>query len=302
MNCHIKTFCMNRISIGAVCSYVLFVLLLAGCKSSDIGNGRPKVVTEPILEIGEDFAIGGALIHQAGGGEILAQGLCWDTKPNPTINALGKTQESLSSGEFSSTMTGLSAGTTYYVRAYATNNTGTNYGYELNFKTMSKQTFEVGDEYGGGIVFYVDETGMHGLIAAFSDINNEEPVSWKITHNEEELAIAAYESGIGLGMNNTQRIIANQAPLDDGSGIYAAKLCREYQGGGYDDWYLPSAMELEALFANKEIVGGFVPEEYLSSTGNENEYWTCVTVHFDTGQVDLALTSDMQRVRAIRAF
>ena len=50
------------------------------------------------------------------------------------------------------------------------------------------------------------------------------------------------------------------------TGSYAAKLCRDYRGGGFSDWYLPAKDELNLLYAQKSLVGGFVNEIYWSSS------------------------------------
>ena len=70
-----------------------------------------------------------------GWSEITARGVCWSTSPNPTIND-SKTTDGSGIGSFTSNITGLADGTTYYVRAYATNSKGTAYGEEKSFTTL----------------------------------------------------------------------------------------------------------------------------------------------------------------------
>jgi len=72
-------------------------------------------------------ATSGGTITSPGGTAITASGVCWGTSPNPTV-ANSKTTGAVASGAFTSTLTGLTAGTLYYVRAYATNTAGTAYG------------------------------------------------------------------------------------------------------------------------------------------------------------------------------
>lgn len=71
-------------------------------------------------------------IVSSGGTPITAKGVCWSTTTNPTT-ANDKTDEGTGKGTFSSTITGLTSGATYFVRAYATNKKGTSYGFELSF-------------------------------------------------------------------------------------------------------------------------------------------------------------------------
>jgi hypothetical protein len=79
-------------------------------------------------------AVGGGNISNDGGSAITARGVCWSTSTGPTITG-GKTQDGSGSGVFVSNITGLTASTKYYVRAYATNGGGTTYGNEQNFTT-----------------------------------------------------------------------------------------------------------------------------------------------------------------------
>ena len=95
----------------------------------------------------------------------------------------------------------------------------------------------MGERYGGGIVFYVYDGGHHGLIAATVDQSRE--VLWNVEYSVTN----AINDSIRGGKYNTERIIFNQGP-----GNYAAQLCANYQGGNYNDWYLPSKYELNLLY------------------------------------------------------
>jgi len=96
----------------------------------------PIVVTsiQP-YRTGASTAIGKGNVTSDGGGTISARGLCWSTSENPTI-ADSKTEESGTTGEFTSTLTGVSVGQTWHVRAYATNETTTGYGEDKIFRIM----------------------------------------------------------------------------------------------------------------------------------------------------------------------
>ena len=75
-------------------------------------------------------------IVSSGGGDITARGVCWSINPNPTI-ANSKTEDGSGLGSFTSNLTGLILNTTYYVRSYATNETGTTYGEQVSFTTQN---------------------------------------------------------------------------------------------------------------------------------------------------------------------
>ena len=95
----------------------------------------PTVSTKSINSIEGTTANGGGTILSNGGSPILEKGVCWNTDPNPTADLITRTIYGTGIGEFTSTIYGLTGGTTYYARAYATNNIGTSYGNEVTFKT-----------------------------------------------------------------------------------------------------------------------------------------------------------------------
>lgn len=97
-------------------------------------NGLPSLTTTAISEITAISATSGGVISDDNGFEITARGICWSTTSNPTISD-NKTIDGSGTGSFTSNITGLSVSTTYFIRSYATNATGTVYGNEISFTT-----------------------------------------------------------------------------------------------------------------------------------------------------------------------
>ena len=95
----------------------------------------PTVTTTAISNIDKTTATGGGNVTADGGATITARGICWSTSQNPTVDG-NHTTDGTGTGSFTSSMTGLAANTTYYVRAYATNSAGTAYGDEVSFTTL----------------------------------------------------------------------------------------------------------------------------------------------------------------------
>ncbi|MBG0859550.1 MAG: T9SS type A sorting domain-containing protein [Bacteroidales bacterium] len=94
----------------------------------------PELTTSPVTGITTTSAVSGGNINYDGGTAITTRGVCWGTSPNPTISN-NHTSDGPGTGIFISNLTGLTINTKYYVRAYATNNVGTNYGNEVFFST-----------------------------------------------------------------------------------------------------------------------------------------------------------------------
>ena len=94
----------------------------------------PTLTTTVISAIGLTAATSGGDITDNGGAAVTVSGICWSTSANPTVSG-SKTTDGPVTGSFVSSMTALSAATTYYVRAYATNSSGTGYGNQVVFNT-----------------------------------------------------------------------------------------------------------------------------------------------------------------------
>jgi len=95
---------------------------------------EPLVSTTSPITITSRTATGGGIVTSDGGETVTSRGVCWSTSANPTT-ADSKTAVAGTTGAFTSAITGLSANTTYHVRAYATNSIGTGYGADISFTT-----------------------------------------------------------------------------------------------------------------------------------------------------------------------
>ncbi|WP_295650659.1 hypothetical protein [uncultured Mucilaginibacter sp.] len=115
-------------------------------------------------------AVGGGFVSSDGGGAITAEGIVWSTLPNPTITLSTKTANGNSTGPFSSNITGLSPGTTYFVVAYATNSVGTGYGPVISFTTLPNASSWYVTTFAGSV--YRGATDGQGIAATFNNPNS----------------------------------------------------------------------------------------------------------------------------------
>ncbi len=126
----------------------------------------------------------------------------------------------------------------------------------------------IGDEYGGGIIFSVDETSQHGLVAAKEDLRG---------HSDGR---------------------------EDGRFIWsdANAICRNFVSNGYRDWFLPDKEQLNRLYLQKDAVGGFADYStgyWSSSESTTINAWLQLFINgFQSHGHKLYLS----RVRAVRAF
>jgi uncharacterized protein (TIGR02145 family) len=116
-------------------------LQIADCPSTITTTACPSLAvisTSAVTSITQTTAVSGGTISYQGASAITARGVCWSTSPNPTI-ANSTTSNGTGIGTFTSNLTGLVAGTTYYARAYATNGSGTSYGNQVSFVAVNPQ-------------------------------------------------------------------------------------------------------------------------------------------------------------------
>lgn len=249
----------------------------------------PVISTNTISSVTATNAVGGGSISSDGGASISSYGVCWSSLTSSPITSDNKTIDGSGIGSFTSSISGLSPNTTYYVRAYATNSVGTAYGSVRSFTTSS---IAIGQSYQGGIIFYVDGTGLHGLICATT--NQSTGIRW---YNGSYVTTGATASSVGYGNTNTSTIVSYQ-----GTGSYAARLCYDLSLNGYSDWYLPSRSELNLMYSNLKSygLGGFSSVDYWSST--EASSTSAYYQSFSTGTTTTATKSTTKYVRAVRSF
>lgn len=124
-------------------------------------------------------------------------------------------------------------------------------------KSSYSQQFTIGQKHRGGIIFYIDSTGKHGLIAASSD-------QGKTLGRMGRLDVKS-NSGKKLNPFNHN---SSQENLDDAT--IAKRICNYYtttvKDVTYHTWYLPSRRELKLLYAQKLVVGGFTNGYYWTSS------------------------------------
>ena len=102
---------------------------------SETQHQLPMVTTNTITSITTNSATCGGDVTSNGASSVIARGVCWSTSQNPTVSE-SYTIDGSGTGSFTSNITGLTTGTTYYVRAYATNSAGTSYGEQRSFTAV----------------------------------------------------------------------------------------------------------------------------------------------------------------------
>lgn len=155
--------------------------------------------------------------------------------------------------------------------------------------TAATTALALGDSFGGGKVACLGGAPYLNLIAATTD--NSTGIQW---YNGTNLPISTTDDD---GYTNTKNIVTAQgATVTD----YAAGLCQQYAGGGYTDWFLPAKNQLNCLYANQTVVGGFSAAFYWSSTEfDANFAWS---QNFFNGNQDLRFKGGTFRVRCVRAL
>jgi hypothetical protein len=199
-------------------------------------------------------------------------------------------------GTYTAEMQNLVPNNTYYVRSYAKTSTGTYFSNQITFTTNAVSGLAIGQTYAGGIVFYIDSTGQHGLICAPSDIGLF-PFGCGGT-------CFSTPTTVGTGAQNSATIVSMCAQQNS-----AALACDQYVINGYSDWYLPSYNELKLIWQNlilNNISASLVLNNYWSSSdlgmdgGCEGVAWA---LHFGIGSANFGWGKDTPfNTRAIRSF
>jgi hypothetical protein len=173
-----------------------------------------------------------------------------------------------------------------------------------NWKKFTNYKFSIGQRIGGGVVFWLDESGEHGLIA--TDIDAETSGTWGCYGT----ITGANELGMWTGDSNTTKIVDSC----NETGI-AARYCYDANYHGLSDWYLPSKNELLEMYYQRAVLG---PWPYCCGSGCNpiyiDSYWSSSEVdnsgsaygswriHFCNGTAVALNKANTARVRCIRKF
>lgn len=235
--------------------------------------------------------------------------------PNTNINGLVTLEigtGTIISGDFSSIDWSID---TYFIKTETDPTGGTNYTitgtsqllsvpYALHAKTAESVTstcgLSIGDTHQGGIIFYLDVSGCHGLIATPTDQSTG--IQWVIG---DYIDTYAYGNGVGAGEGNTYGITRWQGEC---SSCNASALCEDLFSESYSDWYLPSKYELNLMYKNigqgnalrLGNIGDFSEAAYWSSTEYDSDI-ACYQ-HFSDGYQGFIDKQFPAYVRAVRAF
>jgi hypothetical protein len=209
-------------------------------------SALPTLTTTVVSAITPTTATSGGNITYEGISSVTARGVCWSTTQNPTT-ANSKTTDGTGSGTFTSLLTGLTPGTQYYVRAYATNGTGTGYGNEQVFtSTAPVLTITPSNQ---------DVTNVAGS-TSFAITSN---VNWNASSDQTWCKITEV-SGIGnavinvdyeINTTNSQRVATITI---SGNGFTSQKVTITQKTVFSDTWDAAS--------------------QYTSTTGNPNGAWS----------------------------
>jgi hypothetical protein len=276
---------------------IVIFLLVSGFKCSKDEDATPAsqvpvVTTTSATAVTQTKAVSGGNVTSAGASPITERGICWSISPSPTISDNKIVVNGKYTGSFTQMIIGLNGVTKYYVRAFATNANGTGYGNEINFTTTNTPTITIGETYQGGVITYVDGSGIHGLIAAPTDLGD---YKWGC----EGTSISGTSTGYGTGLNNTNSIF-----LQCGFTVNAARACYNLTLNGKSDWYLPSKDELDILHTNMYLnnIGNFKTTRYWSSSQYNNSRAWCQLFNLELNQLHYDKDLIPYAVRPIRSF
>jgi uncharacterized protein (TIGR02145 family) len=237
---YVRAFAINGIgtAYGAVDSFLT-------------AAGVPTVITTAISNNADLMAQSGGSISNTGGAAITAKGVCWSTSANPTISN-SKTVDSVGTTSFTDTLTNLTLGVTYYVRAYATSSYGTGYGNQVSFTVSATGTVSDID----GNVYATVTIGTQTWTTS----------NLKVTHYRNGDPIIDGLTGFDL-VNDT----TGAYTFPNGDSTQNAVYGKYYNVGAILDgrniapvgWHVPTDEELTTL----ELYEGFTPSDTLMNGG-----------------------------------
>lgn len=218
---------------------VLLMALTQACKKSSDNSPTPNpadlptLTTSAISNITQTSASTGGNITIQGSSAVTARGTVWGTTSGPTLSRGTTTSDGSGTGTFTSTLNGLSPGSIYYARAYATNSYGTAYGNELSFTTT-------------GAPVQIDIPALDSKITAFMGTYNIPGASLAVSKNGKLVYMKGY--GYADQANNVLVTTADRFRL--------ASVTKTYTGVAIMKLFQDGKLDLDGkVFGNGTILG-----------------------------------------------
>ena len=262
----------------------------------------PDVVTNEVTDITTTTATAGGEIISDGGSAINECGVCWTTEGEPTIDS-DHIATQVTMGEFSVNLAGLTQNTTYYIRAYATNEAGTGYGDVLTFTTEEEIVITAPTVTTAEVTEITTTTAIVG--GAITDAGNgtisESGICYK-TGNEEWTCVAleatenAFSTTLeGLTPNTTYTVRA-YATNEEGTG-YGEEVSFTTEEEIVITVPTVTTDAVTSITTNSAIVGGAITNDgngMVTESGicykTGNEEWACVAIAATNNAFSMTLT------------
>ncbi len=186
----------------------------------------PSVTTTQVTNVQQTTATGGGNVTNSGGATVTERGICWSTSHNPTTSG-SHANSGTGTGSFTVNMTGLTANTTYYVRAYAINSAGTSYGSEVSFTTQQALTVPTVTTSQVTNIQQTSATGGGNVTNSGGSNVTERGICWGTSHNPTTSGSHA-SNGTGTGSYTV-----NMSGLSPGTTYYVRAYAINSQGTAY---------------------------------------------------------------------
>jgi len=228
---------------------LITVISLSNCSSSsdssapnvEVPPSKPTLTTKAVSGITLDAALSGGSITSDGGSEVTARGVVWSTQQNPTITLTTKTTDGIGTGFFDSAIADLDSNTTYYIRAYATNDYGTAYGNQLSF-TTSIDPADLPTVTTLTVTDITPETAMTGGTVTNTGASavTSRGVVWSLNTGPT----VDINSGITTNGSNTGSFTSSISGLAPSTTYYVRAYATNAYGTGYGNEYMFSTIAL----------------------------------------------------------